>query len=187
MALVSHSGTILTFTAIVVHGPGQCNFQHWSVGALSVYLRQQALRKSPPTDDQAGGLWSGTLATPIDTDLLGAIPNHQFTYTGTGATGTSAPFPLGTASPAVGTTHADNNAWIHYGNAEDNVPPLPLYAISQPLTVSVPEPASIVLCLSAASCACGRAAVRAVSRGSFPACTEPFLGTLQCFAPSPLR
>ncbi len=151
---ITYNGTPLTFSAI---GSTQAVNAITNIGQTGapVYLTNGTEVARSDTAS-VGGLWSGSLIHPISLDLINELPHSQV-WTGTNTIGIS-DFPLGTQIPIVGYSDISNSGWIY--ESHQNPPVLdPLYGISQPLSV-VPEPASIVLCLSAAGCGAVGAYVR---------------------------
>ncbi len=104
-------------------------------------------------------LWTGSLQAPIEYDENGT--NYQgFVWTGTSDSGTvlSPFYPLGDWptwgsiywGPAVGYSNCTDPWWTQYADFASPTPAstteeLPLYAISSPTTVPVPEPSTFVL------------------------------------------
>ena len=105
------------------------------------------------------GLWSGALITPLNTDLLSRLQGNVV-WTGTDPDGHGdVSYPLGSPAGLTGNDVQSGTEWTDYA-PRSNTDTYAIYAISNTLTVTTPEPASIVLCLSAAACgaviACGR-------------------------------
>ena len=105
-----------------------------------------------------GGLWAGTLQNPIGTDLINLVPSGtDSVWTGTRVEGLAAANPLGGANSASGRLTVSGADWVQEEPFPSGVQ-FHVYGISQALTV--PEPSSIVLCLSAAGCGAVGAYVR---------------------------
>jgi hypothetical protein len=150
---VTYYGTALSFSAIGSTAAVNAISNIGQTGA-PVYLINGTEVASSDTA-AAGGLWSGTLLNPIFLDLNSDSPlfatNTDLVWTGTSTGGLSAGVHvLGGATPATGVDGSSNLLWTG-GPGFTSSSRLLLYGISQPLSV-VPEPASIVLCLSAAGC-----------------------------------
>jgi hypothetical protein len=158
---VTYNGTALTFSAIA-STPSESAFTNIGQTGAPVYLTNGTEVAASDTAS-AGGLWSGTSRIPqnLSTDLSGFPAVNSQVWTGTNSDG-SIFFEYGLGSSpfgsAYGLSNSDSSNWAVYGYAA-NSSLFPLYGISQSLTV-VPEPASIVLCLSAAGCAAVCAYVR---------------------------
>jgi len=153
---VTYNGTPLTFSAIGSTSAVDAITNIGESGA-PVYLTNGTEVAASDTAS-AGGLWSGNLLQPLFTDLRGVdggIPE----WTGTDQVGTFA-IPLGSPSghATIGFAADADSQWVDYGLGP-TIASTNIFGISQPLSV-VPEPASIVLCLSAAGCGAVGAYVR---------------------------
>jgi hypothetical protein len=95
--------------------------------------------------DDYSDLWDGSLDLPLSIDQHGA-PLSSRVWSGTYSSGLAG-FPLGaTYLPGTGLSTSDDSQWI--AAAPIGPPayfPLPLYAISEVLTIPVPEPAAVAL------------------------------------------
>ena len=157
---VTYNGTLLKFSAIG-STPGIDAITNIGQTGASVYLANGT--EVDESDTAAvGGLWSGGLIHNISKDLNNVVPPSVdgLIWTGTLPNGLAyTDAPLGTPDPAVGTPMFINPGyWVTFGlTGEQSLHQM--YGISQALTV-VPEPASIVLCLSAAGCGAVGAYVR---------------------------
>ena len=148
---VTYNGTPLTFSAIVSTEAVSAQANIGQTGAPVFSMRGEVAASD--TASSTGGLWSypHPLLNGIYTDLTGnALPTYV--WTGTSPNGfTNTPEAMGDQSVVFGVAGYTNIAWVTAGALSNDFGPLPLYGISQTLTV-VPEPASILLCLSAGGC-----------------------------------
>jgi PEP-CTERM motif len=146
---VVYDGTVLTWSAIA-STPSTSAITNIGETGASVWLNNGPMIAAT---DTTTGLWSGTILSPIDTDLRGNTSIH-FVWTGTDPNGTSDPaHSLG--SPAdlavAGNTTFTTSDWVDRALLTPSPGALPhnLYGISQLLTVPqqtvVPEPSSLVL------------------------------------------
>jgi PEP-CTERM motif len=96
----------------------------------------------------SSGLWSGNLQRPIDEDVHGVIILSS-TWTGTLPSGLGAGQAAlggGFITHIVGSSGLPNRQWVDFNLAPSQIQ-LPLYAISQELTVPsvVPEPSTLLM------------------------------------------
>jgi PEP-CTERM motif-containing protein len=96
----------------------------------------------------SSGLWSGNLQHPIAEDVHG-VPTLSLTWTGTlpsGLGGGQAALGGGFELNLVGTSGLPDRHWVDFNQATPQIR-LPLYAISQELTVPsvVPEPSTLLM------------------------------------------
>ncbi len=98
--------------------------------------------------DNYADLWDGSVDVPFWIDQHGQYEAIIHVWTGTGPGGLADPYPLGSLEVAYGLTYywADrqNPYWIHWDQRWSSAF-LPLYALSEVLTVPVPEPRLTVL------------------------------------------
>jgi hypothetical protein len=99
----------------------------------------------------SGGLFSGSVLTPIDYDENGAL-NPVFTFTGTDANGVASYAPLGPGDygyygALLGISTFTDSEWVQYtvGSSGCDSCSNSLYVISGILTVPAPEPSAAVL------------------------------------------
>lgn len=94
--------------------------------------------------DSGADLWDGTILAPINLDEKLRIGPGKIA-TGTNPDGTrSATMPLGPTQFIEGLSLTTDSTWISVSFAAPKQP-FPFYAISEELTVAVPEPASMCL------------------------------------------
>lgn len=92
----------------------------------------------------ATGLYTPNLLSPIRFDQYGFTSLGSSLWTGNDYTGTASSGPLGSSLPFYGAQHETNSEWAyHFDHPSDLL--LPFYALSDPLTVPVPEPSSAVI------------------------------------------
>jgi hypothetical protein len=156
---VSWDAIASTATVNAIDNVGQTN--------TPVYLANGTL-VTPNTT--ATGLWSGTLLSPIDQALFG--PNDFGpVWTGTKPDGTS-DGPLGDVVATLGNTSSTDGTWVQAGFQFTDDFFVPLYGISQVLTVSasVPEPSTLLIAGTAISvvAAVGRSRQRRGQRWQNP-------------------
>ena len=153
---VTYDGTTLIFSAI---GSTATTSAIANIGATGapVYLSNGTLIASSDTT-APGGLWNdrgsayNVLLAPLNRDLLGVVSSYTIVCTGTNPDGTSAvyqalgftPPQSGYSNTIIGEIGQISSGWI--SNGSDDFISLPMYGISQVLTV-VPEPSSIVMAL----------------------------------------
>ncbi len=90
-------------------------------------------------------MWDGNLNNPINFDQSGNLLNN-LVYTGSNSDGTAHPlFPLGSlnGNTVVGFSGSTGSNWIVTGAVNYNAP-LPLYALSDPITVPFPAPVAAI-------------------------------------------
>jgi hypothetical protein len=157
---VTYNGSPVTFLAIASTPSINAITNIGQTGAPVYLVDGTKVAASDTTGTH--GLWSGTLLSNPSEGILGTSNDNPtpLVYTGTQD-------PHGTASLSTvfgsGTTEfgrwdfSIGGFWVALDAGSNNfrfitpLTPLPIYGISADLTV-VPEPASIVLCLSAAGC-----------------------------------
>ena len=151
---VTYDGQAVTFTAIgststvnaIDNIPGSSSAPVYLVNGTEV---------ASSTTTATGGLWSGTIMSPIDLDLAGKTGPLVPVWTGTQASGIGSPdvplggtnTSLGLAVSVVGDPASVNSTWVDLIDGPNAVNSSPMYGISEVLTVaqSVPEPSSAVL------------------------------------------
>ena len=109
-----------------------------------VYLADGTLVTTSTT---TSGLWSGSILNPVNEFLTGSTTSGDV-WTGTLASGISSTSPLGAASgfTTAGATSSAGSNWVS-GPGFNYTGGLPMYGISQVLTVasSVPEPSTLLM------------------------------------------
>ncbi len=161
---VTYDGQAVTFTAIgststvnaIDNIPGSSSAPVYLVNGTEV---------ASSTTTATGGLWSGTIMSPIDLDLAGKTGPLVPVWTGTQASGIGMPDEQlgGTMGLSVaGSPLSVSSTWVDalVGNAA--AASSPMYGISEVLTVaqSVPEPSSAVLTVTALGAGLAVARVR---------------------------
>ena len=151
--VVTYNGVTLTWTAIA-STPYVAAITIIGTYGVPVYL---ASGTQVTSSDNASGLWSGSLTNSISQDLHGNYLSG-YVWTGTMMSGAAfAQFELGGPPPYVPVTGYNtkitDGQWVdQYGIGWDASGTLPMYGISQVLTVTsavaVPEPSTLWMAAS---------------------------------------
>jgi len=92
-------------------------------------------------------LWDGTIDASISRDENNAARTASSVWTGSISSGTKDTRPngpLGTGTPAIGSSNSATAAWIVNGTRIANTNSYPVYALSAPITI-IPEPGAALI------------------------------------------
>ena len=144
----TYNGNTITWKAIGSTSSVSA-IDHIGVTNAPVYL-VEGTKVANADNTSVGGLWSGTLFSPIHLDIYGSPQLFTNTWTGTNLDGAATPTAeLGsTDTVEYGSYYYQNQQWIEFYAASPQIQ-LKLYGISDILTVpgaaAVPEPSTAML------------------------------------------